>query len=33
MGNKISLPYFDDKSFILDDGISSLTYFYRVVLS
>ena len=30
---KISLSYFDDKRYILDDGINSLAYFYRGVLN
>ena len=27
--NKISLPCFDDKRFILDDGIHTLAYFHK----
>ena len=27
--NKISLPCFDDKRFILDDGIDTLAYFHK----
>ena len=27
--NKISLSVFDDKRFVLDDGIHTLAYFYR----
>ena len=30
---KISLSCFDDKRYILDDGISSLAYFYKNVKS
>ena len=30
---KISLPYFYDKKYILDDAISSLAYFYEDVRS
>ena len=26
---KISLSYFDDKRYILDDGINSLAYFHK----
>ena len=26
---KISLFYFDDKRYVLDDGINSLTYFHK----
>ena len=28
---KILLPYFDDKRYILDDGINSLAYFHKNV--
>ena len=28
---KISLPCFDDKGYILDDGINSLAYFHKDV--
>ena len=27
--NKISLLYFDDKGFVLDDGIHTLAYFHQ----
>ena len=27
--NKISLPCFDEKRFILDDGIDTLAYFHK----
>ena len=27
--NKISLLYFDDKRFVLDDGIHTLAYFHQ----
>ena len=27
--NKISLPCFDDKRFVLDDGIHTLAYFHK----
>ena len=27
--NKISLPVFDDKRFVLNDGLHALAYFYR----
>ena len=27
--NKISLPYLDDKRFVLDDGIHTLAYFHK----
>ena len=30
---KISLSYFDDKRYILDDGINSLAYFHKDVRS
>ena len=30
---KIYLPYFDDKRYILDDGINSLAYFHRDIKS
>ena len=30
---KISLPYFYDKKYILDDAISSLAYFHKDVRS
>ena len=26
---KISLSYFDDKKYVLDDGVNSLTYFHK----
>ena len=29
---KISLPCFDDKRYILDDGINSLAYFHKDIL-
>ena len=27
--NKISLSFFDDKRFVLDDGIHTIAYFYK----
>ena len=27
--NKISLSYFDDKRYVLDDGIHTLAYFHK----
>ena len=30
---KMSLSYFDDKRYILDDGINSLTYFHKYIKS
>ena len=30
---KISVPCFDDKSYILNDGINSLAYFHKDVIS
>ena len=27
--NKISLSYFDDKRYVLDDGIHTLSYFHK----
>ena len=29
--NKISLSCFDDKRFILDDGVNSLAYFHKEI--
>ena len=29
--SKISLPFFDDKRFVLDDGIHTLAYFYKEI--
>ena len=29
--NKISLPVFDDKRLVLDDGIHTLTYFHKAL--
>ena len=29
--NKISLLYFDDKRFVLDDGIHTLAYFHKKI--
>ena len=28
---RISLPFFDDKRFFLDDGIHTLAYFYKEI--
>ena len=32
IANKISLSYFDDKRFILNDGINSLAYFHKHIV-
>ena len=30
--DKISLPYFDDKRYVLDDGIHTLAYFHKEMI-